>query len=318
MKEKINNLYNDFELFRLNHTQQGKPESLYAAMQYIMDLGGKRARPLLVLSSCLSAGGDTVSALPIALAVEEFHNFSLIHDDIMDKADLRRGATPVHKNWNESTAILAGDNLLVSVFEKVMSLQLPKRDEIMKLLIQTAREVCEGQQFDMDFETKTTVSESEYLEMIRLKTAVLLGCSSACGALAANADSERTFLYYQYAVSLGMSFQLQDDYLDLFGDAAKTGKAIGGDIAERKKNWFFVASTAIGTDIFKIYEIEDEKVRIQKALDLYASQDLKSKCNDLKAKFEQTAMDVLGVLSSLGEDVQWIKSVADYLKARDH
>ena len=310
-------LYSEFEAYRLQNEFKGHPKALYESMQYIMDLGGKRARPLLVLASCISAGGDPNHAMPVALAIEQFHNFSLVHDDILDHADLRRGKPTVHKKWSESTAILAGDNILVCAYDTLLHCDLQKRFEIMKLFGKTAKEVCEGQQLDLDFAGNTVVSESDYMEMIRLKTAVLLGCSAACGALSANADTEKVNLYYNFAMDIGISFQLRDDYLDTFGESGKTGKKLGGDIFEGKQNWLFVASSAISDEINFIYS-ENPNKRIALATKLYKSQELDSKLLRLAEIYEQNAWQNLTVLSNFGEDIHLLKLLLKMLSERDN
>lgn len=315
---QLKELYTDYENYRLNSGFAGNPEALYDSMQYIMDLGGKRARPLLVLTSCLAAGGAIEKAMPVAHAIEIFHNFSLVHDDIMDRAEVRRGQPTVHVKWAPATAILAGDNMLVAAYHTLLELDHPKRNEILRLFTTTAREVCEGQQMDMDFAGSDSVAVADYLNMIRLKTAVLLGCSAACGGLCANADSEKTNLYYRFAVALGMSFQLRDDYLDTFGDPQKTGKKLGGDIAERKKTWLYVAAAEKTTDIYRVYAIEEESERISLATELFRSLELDKGLLELAMQYETEAWDHLAVLSNLGEETGMLKRLFQYLSEREN
>lgn len=314
---RLKELFQDYEKYRLTHSFSGDPTKLYDAMEYIMQLGGKRARPLLVLSTCAAAGGSTDHALPVAHAIEVFHNFSLVHDDIMDRADIRRGNPTVHQRWNPATAILAGDNMLVAAYDILLQADLLKRDDILRLFTQTARGVCEGQQMDMDFAESLSVREVDYLEMIRLKTAVLLGCAAASGALCANADAEKTSLYYRFAVAMGMSFQLRDDYLDIFGDVAKTGKKAGGDIAERKKTWFFIKAASVDESIHGLYAIEDESERIQKVTAMYRELKLDEALYELASGYEIEAGEHLQVLGNLGEDVQILKKLQQFLAERD-
>lgn len=211
------------------------PEGLYNPIDYLLNLGGKRLRSVLVLMGCEAFGTDAEKALPAAKAVEVFHNFTLMHDDIMDKASKRRGAQTVHEKWDVNTAILSGDAMLIQAYECLNSYDASQFSVLTKLLSKTALEVCEGQQFDVAFEQRTDVRIDEYLEMIRLKTAVLVGCSMQMGALVGGATKKDAELLYQFGEQLGIAFQLQDDYLDTFGDAASFGKRIGGDIAENKK-----------------------------------------------------------------------------------
>lgn len=215
--------------------EQPQPQNLYVPIDYLLGLGGKRLRPVLTLLAAQVYGKQVESALPAALAVELFHNFSLMHDDIMDDAYLRRGQATVHQKWNLNTAILSGDAMLILAYQKMEVYSGKLFKDLTQLFSKTAREVCEGQQMDMDFESRSDVTLEEYLEMIRLKTAVLVGCALQMGALVAGASNKDEQALYQFGVHLGIAFQLQDDYLDTFGDAASFGKQIGGDIIENKK-----------------------------------------------------------------------------------
>lgn len=237
--KKLLELATSFEAYRSGQQFSGNPASLYEPMNYIMDLGGKRIRPALVYLGAEACGAPPDQVHGIALAVETFHNFSLVHDDIMDAAPVRRGKPTVHLRWNMPTAILAGDNMLVEAMKMVLNHPV-QTSAIASLFLKTAGEVCDGQQMDMDFEMRSDVSEVEYLEMIRLKTAVLLGCSIGMGALASGADAEMANKLYDFAVSAGLGFQLRDDYLDSFGDSALTGKQPGGDILANKKTWLWI------------------------------------------------------------------------------
>lgn len=217
-----------------------RPASLYEPIRYIMQLGGKRMRPML---TCLAYGiyrDDVEPIIPQAVAVEAFHNFTLMHDDIMDHAPLRRGKPTVHEKWNMSTAILSGDVMLVKVYDMLCNLPDHKLKEALRMFNATAAEVCEGQQLDMEFESKSKVTEDQYIEMIRLKTAVLLGFSLAFGAFLADApEHERTALY-NFGVNIGIGFQLRDDLLDVYADKKKFGKQVGGDIVSNKKTFLLI------------------------------------------------------------------------------
>lgn len=217
-----------------------KPASLYEPIRYIMSLGGKRLRPMLVLLAYGLYRRDLKNVLPYAVAVEAFHNFTLMHDDIMDNAPLRRNKTTVHEKWNVNTAILSGDVMLVQVYDMLSNLHSEILHEALPKFNRTAREVCEGQQLDMDFETRDRVSEKEYLEMIRLKTAVLLGFSLEFGALLAGAPESDQKLLYDFGVSVGIGFQLKDDLLDVYADKDKFGKQVGGDIISNKKTFLLI------------------------------------------------------------------------------
>ncbi|MCO6494970.1 MAG: polyprenyl synthetase family protein [Bacteroidetes bacterium] len=213
----------------------GKPEKLYDSMNYIMSIGGKRIRPILTLLGAKIAGGEMDKALPLAHAMEVFHNFTLVHDDIMDEAPTRRGKSTLHIKENTATAILTGDNMVIASFDIILQTELPNKIQILKTLTQTAKEVCEGQQMDMDFEKMTHVGLEQYIEMIRLKTAVLLGCCLKCGSLSADASLEISETLYDFGVNTGIAFQIMDDYLDCYGNPELTGKQLGGDILSAKK-----------------------------------------------------------------------------------
>lgn len=216
------------------------PHTLYAPVEYILGLGGKRIRPVLALLAADAVGGTYEKALPAAMAVEVFHNFSLVHDDIMDEAPLRRGKATVHEKWNANTGILSGDVMLVMAYECLNAYPAPLFTELTQLFSRTAREVCEGQQYDMDFPLQENVSQEEYIEMIRLKTAVLLGCSLQMGAMIGGLTKAESEPFYAFGIQLGLAFQLQDDYLDAFGDPATFGKQVGGDIIENKKTLLYL------------------------------------------------------------------------------
>lgn len=215
------------------------PKNLYEPMHYILNLGGKRLRPVLTLMGADLFNTDYRKALHAALAIEVFHNFSLVHDDIMDKAPLRRGQKTVHNKWNINTAILSGDAMLILAYQLFENYEPTVFQQLAKLFCQTALEVCEGQQLDMDFESRNDVAIEQYLLMIQYKTAVLVGAALQMGAIVAQTSTENKQLIYDFGVRLGMAFQLQDDYLDTFGDSS-FGKQIGGDILENKKTMLYL------------------------------------------------------------------------------
>lgn len=216
------------------------PASLYEPIRYIMDLGGKRLRPMLTLLSYSLFRDDVKRIVPYALAVESFHNFTLMHDDIMDKAPLRRGKATVHEKWNTNTAILSGDVMLIKVYDLFLSLEAGQLKEVLASFNKCAAEVCEGQQWDMEFETTDRVSEKQYLDMIRLKTAVLLGYSLELGAILANAPEDDRRALRDFGTLIGTGFQLRDDLLDAFADPKKFGKQVGGDILANKKTYLLI------------------------------------------------------------------------------
>ncbi len=225
----------------LQSCQAGWPSTpLFDPIRYLLDLGGKRIRPALVLASCEAEGGNHTAAMPAALAVEIFHNFTLMHDDIMDHAPLRRGKTTVHEKWDVNTAILSGDAMFVEAYQALLGLPPAVLPATLALFNRTATEVCAGQERDMAFERLHNVTVDEYLEMIRLKTSVLLAAALQMGAMIAGADDERSHHYYDLGIALGMAFQLQDDYLDAFGDPEHFGKQVGGDILSDKKTFLYL------------------------------------------------------------------------------
>ena len=217
-----------------------EPLGLYQPIQYILHLGGKRLRPVLTLLSAEIFNADYKNALNAALSVEVFHNFSLVHDDIMDDAPLRRGQKTVHEKWNVNTGILSGDAMLIMAYQLFENYEPATFQALAKLFSKTALEVCEGQQYDVDFETRTHVSVAEYLKMIEFKTAVLVGAAMKMGAIVANASEEDQNHLYEFGKNLGIAFQLQDDYLDAFGNPETFGKQVGGDIIENKKTYLYI------------------------------------------------------------------------------
>jgi geranylgeranyl diphosphate synthase type II len=225
----------------IENTKYGEePIELYEPLDYLMGLGGKRLRPCLTLIAANLWLYNWQKALKPAIAIEVFHNFTLMHDDIMDQAPLRRGKPTVHEKWNTNTAILSGDVMLVAAYELLTSVEDKYFKRIIKRFNKTAAEVCEGQQLDMVFAGRAEVSKAEYIQMIRLKTSVLLGFALELGAIIADADNESAELLYQIGVNLGIGFQLKDDILDVYGDPEKFGKQIGGDILENKKTWLLI------------------------------------------------------------------------------
>ncbi len=225
-----------------------KPENLYLPIEYIMSLGGKRIRPVMCLAACQLFSGDYGKAIPAAIGIELFHNFTLLHDDIMDNAPMRRNHDTVHVKWNANTAILSGDAMMIKALQSVAQIDSPRFKEVLDVFNTTALEVCEGQQYDMEFELRDVVSEAEYLEMIRLKTAVLLAGSMKIGALVGGASDSDANHLYAFAQNIGLAFQLQDDLLDVYGDEAQFGKSIGGDIVANKKTYLLIKARELASD----------------------------------------------------------------------
>lgn len=227
---------------------QKKPKSLYEPIDYILSLGGKRIRPVLTLMTAEIFDVSHQKALTAATAVEVFHNFSLIHDDIMDDAPLRRGNETVHEKWNLNTGILSGDAMLILAYQYFEQYKPFIFHQLAKLFSKTALEVCEGQQYDIDFETRDNVSIAEYLKMIEYKTAVLVAAAMKMGAIVAETSEENANLIYNFGLNLGIAFQLQDDYLDAFGNPETFGKQVGGDIIENKKTYLYLKAMEFGTE----------------------------------------------------------------------
>lgn len=231
--EKINSY-----LDNLPYTRE--PQSLYEPVKYALSMGGKRIRPSLMLMAYNMFKDDPESILPTACAIETYHNYTLLHDDLMDNAAMRRGMPTVHVKWDANTAILSGDSMLVLAFQRMMQCAPDKLKPVLDLFTETSLEIGEGQQYDMDFESRTDVTEDEYIEMIRLKTSVLLACSLKLGAIQAGAPAADADNLYKFGELMGLAFQLQDDYLDVYGDPAVFGKAIGGDILCNKKTYMLI------------------------------------------------------------------------------
>ena len=258
-----------------------QPADLYDPIKYILSLSGKRIRPVLVLMGAKLFGKENLQeVVPASIAIEYFHNFSLIHDDIMDRAPLRRGKATVHQKWNDNVAILSGDALLVKAYQELGKSPSAHIPDLLNVFNKVALEVCEGQQYDMDFEKKSNVSEDDYLNMIRLKTSVLLGGALQMGAILANADQQQQQLIYDFGVNLGIAFQLQDDYLDVYGNPETFGKQVGGDILCNKKTILRIKTEQLLD--------EDSKEEFQKLIDLDTIEDADkvSRMKNLYAKFE--------------------------------
>lgn len=231
--EKINIYIAELQLTRT-------PQNLYEPVKYVLSLGGKRIRPVLMLLAYNLYKDDVDSILPVASGIEIYHNYTLLHDDLMDRADLRRGKKTVHKIWNDNTAILSGDAMLVLAYQYIAQCNPKYLKEVLDLFSLTALEICEGQQLDMDFEERDDVTQEEYLEMIRLKTSVLLACSLKIGGLLGGATIEDASNLYDFGMQMGLAFQLKDDLLDVYGDASVFGKNIGGDILSNKKTFLLI------------------------------------------------------------------------------
>ncbi|MEO8932925.1 MAG: polyprenyl synthetase family protein [Xanthomarina sp.] len=270
-QEAFTSYLNDF-------TKKRQPESLYNPINYILQLGGKRLRPVLTLMSAEIFNGSYKTALNAALSIEMFHNFSLVHDDIMDDAPLRRGQETVHEKWDLNTGILSGDAMLILAYQLFEAYDAITFQALAKLFSKTALEVCEGQQFDVDFETRDDVTVPEYLKMIEYKTAVLVGAAMKMGAIVANASEEDQNIIYEFGRNLGIAFQLQDDYLDVFGDPETFGKQVGGDIIENKKTYLYIKAVEFAkpdkkTELMHLFSLNttDHAEKIKTARQIFVS-----------------------------------------------
>ena len=281
------------------------PCNLYDPIRYILTLGGKRVRPVLTLMAAELFGmHDMTDIIPAAKAVEFFHNFSLIHDDLMDKAPLRRGKTTVHEKWDANIAILSGDGLLVKAYEEISKCNPVYLPATLKILSKVAMEVCEGQQLDMDYESRSSLSMAEYLEMIRLKTSVLLGGALQLGAILSGADEQQQQLIYDFGENVGLAFQLQDDILDAYGDPETFGKIVGGDILINKKTFLLVKLMAVISNEDKpilknLLEApaEDTPSKIDDMLALYGKYEIKAAADRLKDSYTQRAFEKMKALN---------------------
>ena len=273
-----------------------KPEGLYGPIRYTMESGGKRLRPTLLLACAAACGGDISKSLPQALGLEMFHNFTLLHDDVMDNAEVRRGRPTVHRRWNRNTAILSGDAMLTLASQLMSDCDGAILPEVMRLFNKTALEVYEGQQLDMDYESRLDVTIPEYIEMIRLKTSVLLACACRMGVLTAGGSQKLMEDLYEYGEALGIAFQLQDDYLDTFGDPLVFGKETGGDILNEKKTWLWISAcnedeTGVMEKAIAGKYNEDDKVR--NVREVYRRLKLDTRIVDLIQVYSNLALDAL-------------------------
>ncbi len=277
-----------------------EPSQLYQPIAYTMALGGKRLRPVLTLMACEAMGGEADAALNAAVGLELFHNFTLLHDDVMDKAAVRRGQPTVHRRWNENVAILSGDAMLTLATQYVARVDAAVLQPVLEVFNTTAMEIYEGQQWDMDYELRAEVTEADYIEMIRLKTSVLLGCACKVGAIIAGADEANANALYEVGQNLGLAFQLQDDVLDVWGDEATFGKEIGGDIMNNKKTYLLInaLNRAQGDDLGELrrwitdeYAMRQEKVPAVRAI--YERLGLRQLAQEAIAAYTQKALDGL-------------------------
>ncbi|WP_276502254.1 polyprenyl synthetase family protein [Terrimonas pollutisoli] len=299
-----------------------EPATLYEANNYFLKMGGKRVRPVLCLMGNEMFDEIRPDAWEVAIAIELFHNFTLIHDDIMDKAPLRRGMETVHKKYGESTAILAGDVMQVIAYDHLNKIHVNFLHQILGLYNATARQVCEGQQLDMDFEAKETVSLEEYLRMIELKTSVLLAASLKMGAILGGAGERNQRLLYEFGRKLGLAFQVQDDYLDAFGDPEKFGKQVGGDILANKKTFLLIHAmeTASPLQLKEILSLMKNNPgdKVAKVLQLFHDCKVDDWALQLKNQFLDEAFNHLEDIAVLSGRKQPVKDLAQFLVQREY
>ena len=299
------------------------PASLYEPISYIMNLGGKRLRPIMLLMSAELFNGDLKAAIPAAMAIETFHNFTLIHDDIMDKAPLRRGKQTVHEKWGDNTAILSGDVMMVEANKHITNVDIHILKPALDTFNATAQGVCEGQQLDMEFESRNDVSIAEYIGMIRLKTAVLLGGAMKLGAITAGAAPEEAELIYQFGENLGIAFQLQDDILDVYGDPEKFGKQVGGDIISDKKTFLRLKLQELAShDHLKHLDAQvinrDHATKVSNVTDLYNLYEVREKATEIMKEYLDNAFSALEQIKVPDKNKKELVLLANQLMNREH
>ena len=310
----------------LQSTQNKEPELLYQPIEYILMQPGKRIRPRLTMLSAELFGGDTKQTIYIAAAFEMLHNFTLIHDDIMDKAPIRRGKETVYKKWNSNIAILSGDALATMAVQQILKADIDPeiKLKITDLFTQTSLEVCEGQQYDLNFETSIEVTIAEYLHMIRLKTAVMLaGCLKA-GAILAQASEKDQEIIYKFGISLGLAFQLKDDLLDVYADHAVFGKKKGMDIQDNKKTYLFLRALKDASDnerdeLLRLFSTENENFedKLEKVIDIYTNLSIREKTESLIEEYIQKALHELDSISIASEKKKNLKEITLQLCERE-
>ncbi|MBK7872603.1 MAG: polyprenyl synthetase family protein [Saprospiraceae bacterium] len=319
---KIQLLFDDY---LSQHFFKQEPRELYEPINYILQLGGKRLRPVLALMGYQIFDANIERALPVAFAVEIFHNFSLVHDDIMDEAPLRRGKPTVHHQYNINTGILSGDVMLIYAYEYLLKVDNADiHSELVKVFNRVAIEVCEGQQMDMNFERRQDVNISEYLKMIELKTAALIGGALELGALVAGASAQHASQLALFGRNAGIAFQLQDDLLDAFGDPEKVGKRLGGDIAQNKKTYLILkalelANAPIASELKQLMNAKptDEASKIQAVKEILLSLNIPTEVEQAKDSFLQQAKTNLASIAGLDSSKQALLKLAEKLANRD-
>lgn len=316
LQEIINNRISEENMGR-------KPYALYDPIKYTLDSGGKRIRPVLVLMACNMFSEKVDHAIKPAVGLEIFHNFTLLHDDIMDHADIRRGKPTVHKKWDENTAILSGDAMFIKAYEYFLDIDSPNFREILKVFNNTALEVCEGQQYDMEFEERPDVTEQEYLRMIELKTSVLLAAALKIGALLGGANMKDADLLYAFGINIGLAFQLQDDYLDVYGDTEVFGKQIGGDIVANKKTFMLIKALQLADsehkrELEKLLQLHNfnRETKVSKVTEIYNDLNIQEIVTTKISGLNKKALDFLEQVSVPDHKKEELKALSEKLIQR--
>lgn len=308
------------EIAKLNWNRE--PKGLYEPIGYTLESGGKRLRPQLAMIASQIFGGKDEDVLPAALALEVFHNFTLLHDDVMDRADVRRGRPTVHIRWNDNTAVLSGDQMLIEAYKLLSGIPADKLPEVLRLFNKMGTEICEGQQYDVDFEAKEDTTIDDYLMMIRLKTSVLLATALQIGAYIAGADATAQDAVYQYGINIGLAFQIQDDILDCWGDPATFGKAIGGDIMCNKKTYVLLTALKMADPATRL-QLEHwlqavhapKEDKILAVTELYNHIGVRRICEEVVEQYTCKALECLCVLPQ-NEGTQALRALAEKLTNR--
>ena len=308
------------EIAKLNWERE--PKGLYAPIAYTMAAGGKRVRPQLAMIACGIFGGNEQEVAPAAMALEVFHNFTLLHDDVMDKAEVRRGRPTVHIQWNENTAILSGDQMMIEAYKLLAEVPADKLHKVLRLFNKMATEICEGQQYDVDFENQDDVSIEAYLHMIRLKTSVLLATALQIGAYMAGATEAQQEALYQFGINVGLAFQIQDDILDVWGDPKTFGKAVGGDISCNKKTYVYLTAQKLADDelteeLHQWYGsvLDDNTEKIAAVKGIFEQLNVRAACEAVVQDYTQKALQILDTLPQNAATEQ-LRQLANKLNTR--
>ena len=308
------------EIAKLNWERE--PKGLYAPIAYTMAAGGKRVRPQLAMIACGIFSGNEQEVAPAAMALEVFHNFTLLHDDVMDKAEVRRGRPTVHIQWNENTAILSGDQMMIEAYKLLAEVPADKLHKVLHLFNKMATEICEGQQYDVDFESQEHVTIEEYLKMIRLKTSVLLATALQIGSYLAGANEAQQEALYQFGINVGLAFQIQDDILDVWGDPKTFGKAVGGDISCNKKTYVYLtaqqlADAELAEELHQWYGsvLDDNTEKIAAVKGIFEQLNVRAACEAVVEDYTQKALLILDTLPQNAATEQ-LRQLANKLNTR--